>query len=114
MVNGPLPLGIFVCEGEQGFGKIGKSGDEFLIKVAAPDERSDCFYVNWGSPVFDCIKFGGVHFYGFRRDEETEIFYLGGVEGAFGEFESESLFTESLKDVFGSFLVENEVVGRVD
>ena len=96
MVNRPLPLGVFVCKGEQGFGKIGKSWDKFLIEIAKSDEGLDCFYVDRGSPVFDSVEFVGVHFYGPGGDEETEIFDLGGVEGAFGEFEGESLFMESL------------------
>ena len=71
VVDRPLPLGIFVREGEQGFGKIGKSRDEFPIEVAKSDERSDCFYVDRGGPVLNGVKFGGVHFDGPRRDKEA-------------------------------------------
>ena len=53
VVYGPLPLGIFVSEGEQGLGQIGESGNEFSVKVAESDEGSDSFYILGGIPVFD-------------------------------------------------------------
>ena len=96
VVDRPLPLGIFVCEGKQWFGEVGESGDELPIEVAESDEGSDCFYIDGACPVSDSIRFGGVHFYGPRRDKEAEVFDLCGVEGAFGEFKSKSLFTKSL------------------
>ena len=49
MVDRPLPLGIFVGEGEQRFGKVGESRYEFLIEIAESNERSDCFYIDGGS-----------------------------------------------------------------
>ena len=95
VVNGPLPLGIFVSEGQQGFGKIGESRNELPIEVAESNKGSDCFYVTWGVPVFDCFELCGVYFYGPGRDEKAEVLYLGSVEGAFGEFEGESLLAKS-------------------
>ena len=86
MVHGPLPLGVLMSEGKQGFGKVRKSRNELSIEVAESNEGSDCFYVSWGIPVFDGIEFGWVHFYGSWGDEEAKIFDLGGVEGAFGGF----------------------------
>ena len=110
MVDRPLPLGVFVCEGQQGFSKIGKPRNEFPIEIAESNERSDCFYVDRGGPVLDSVKFGGVHFDGSTGGEKSEVFDFGGVEGAFGKLESETLCTKSLQDASGSFLVENKVI----
>ena len=95
VVNGPLPLGIFVDEGQERFGEVGEARNELLVEVAESDKGSDCFYVARGVPVFDHFEFGGVHFYGPRGDEEAKVFNFGGVEGAFGEFQGKSLLAES-------------------
>ena len=87
MVDGPLPLGIFVHEEQEGFGKIGESGYELPIEVAESNEELDCFYVNRGSPVLDGFEFHQVHFDGAGRDEEAKIFNFGGVKGTLRELQ---------------------------
>ena len=69
MVHGPLPLGIFMCEGEKQFGKVREPWYELVIKVAESDKRSDPLYVSRVVPIFNGFEFGGVHFYGPRRDQ---------------------------------------------
>ena len=53
VVYRPLPLGILVGEGQEGFSEVRKSRYGFLIKIAKSDEGLDCFYINGGGSVLD-------------------------------------------------------------
>ena len=67
-----------LCEGRE-------AGDKLLIKIAEPNEGSDCFHQFGWFPLFYCLELCRVHVYFPILDHKSQILHLSLVKGTFGQ-----------------------------
>ena len=65
-------------------------------------------------PIFDGGELGWVHVYITLSDDHAEIFHGGGIKGAFGDFERETVFSQAGEDATSSLVVQCEVIFGMD
>ena len=96
---------IFVSKKDDGGNDIGKVRDKFAIEVCKPEEQTDSFNRRGRLPILDGGELGWVHAYITLSDDHAEIFHGGGVKGAFGDFERETVFLKVREDVTSTLVV---------
>ena len=58
----PSPRGILFGEIEERMHNVRVITNKLSVEVGESKERMDVFYLGWGRPISDSIKFSGVHF----------------------------------------------------
>ena len=53
-------------------------------------------------------QFGRIHVNKILSDDHAKVFHIGGIEGALGDLEGQTMFSETLKDTTSVFVMEDE------
>ena len=96
---------IFVSKKDDGGNDIGEVRDKLAIEVCKSEERTDAFDRGWGLPIFNGGELGWIHVYITLPDDHAEIFHGGGIEGAFGDLERETMFAKACENATSTLVV---------
>jgi hypothetical protein len=103
---GPNVWNILLCESKEGVCNLGVVLDEATVEVAEAEEGLEFFNCLWLGPFGDTGDFGGIHCNRSFRNDDTEVFNGGLVEGAFLGFEEEVVFLEAGENIMGKSVEE--------
>ena len=86
-----------ILPGEQveGGDNVGEVGNKFAIEVRKSEERSNTLDRSGGFPFFNGGEFDRVHLNPSLANDHAEKFDSWNVEGTLGQFERESVFSET-------------------